>query len=167
MDPAEERTLNVKLMPKSTGTLTSVVRAAATGNDVVETTSQTVVEGYAAVGVELDSVDGPVDVGEKVTLKIVARNRGNSPATNVGVTIEVPEQFRIVTAQGPSKHEQSGNEVRFEAIPTIDGRTTAAFDLVLEARAKGDARVKVLIKGDQLETPLTREESIMVLSDGQ
>ncbi|MGE3315098.1 MAG: hypothetical protein AB7O26_08260 [Planctomycetaceae bacterium] len=165
--PAEERQLVVKLIPKKTGTLTSIVRAAATGNEVVETTSQTLVEGYASVGVELSSVDGPVDVGETVTLKIVARNRGNSPATSVGVTIEVPEQFKILSAQGPSKHVQSGNEVRFEPIPTVDGRTSAAFDLVLEAQAKGDARVKVQIKGDQLEKPLTREEAIMVLSDGQ
>ena len=65
------------------------------------------------------------------------------------------------------KHEQSGNQVRFAAIPSIDGRTSAAFDIELEAVDKGDARLRVQISGDHLERPLVREESILVLSDGQ
>jgi len=167
MAPGESRELKIKLVPKATGALTSVVTASASGGDSVETTSQTVVEGFAAVGLEIPNVETPVDVGEKVNLRVVARNRGNSPATNVVVTIEVPAEFKVVSARGPVRHEQSGNTVRFAAIPTIDGRTTAGFDLVLEAQSTGDARVRAQINGDQLETPLTREESILVLSDEQ
>jgi uncharacterized repeat protein (TIGR01451 family) len=119
LGPGENRTLKVKLLPKSTGTLSSLVKAAAVGGDAVEITSQTIVEGFSAVALEIPSIESPVDVGEKTSLRIVARNRGNSPATNVELLIEVPAQFKVVSVHGPVKHEQSGNEVRFAAIPAI------------------------------------------------
>jgi hypothetical protein len=40
-------------------------------------------------------------------------------------------------------------------------------NIELEAVDKGDARLRVQIKGDHLERPLVREESILVLSDSQ
>ncbi len=167
LGPGESREVKVKLVPKSPGTLTSVVKAMAAGGEPAETTLQTVVEGFSALRLEIPNIETPVDVGEKTNLRIVARNQGNSPAKNVELLVEIPSQFKVVTARGPSKYEQTGNQLRFTAIPSVDGRTAAAFDIELEAIEKGDARLRVQVGGDHLDRPLVREESILVLSDGQ
>jgi uncharacterized repeat protein (TIGR01451 family) len=154
-----------KLVPKATGTQTSTVRVSVPNGEPAEATSETVVEGFAALSVDVAGADGPVDVGEKVTLRINARNKGNLPATNVVVTVEIPEQMTILSVRGPGKHTQEGNQLQFGPMSTLEGRTAATCELVLQAKKRGDSRLHVSLRADQIDKPLTREESVLVLSE--
>jgi hypothetical protein len=50
-------------------------------------------------------------------------------------------------------------------LPTLEGRTSAACEIVLAARKRGDSRVRVSVQADQIDKPLAREESILILSE--
>lgn len=164
MAPNEIRILKSRLIPKATGRQTSTVRVTVPNGEPVEATTDTTVEGFAALGVEIAGADGPVDVGEKITLRVNARNKGTIAATNVLVTVDVPEQMNVVSVRGPRTHTQSGNQVQFGPISSLEGRTVAGCELVLQAIKRGDCRIHVSLTADQVK-PLTREESVLVLSE--
>jgi uncharacterized repeat protein (TIGR01451 family) len=165
MAAGETCVVKSKLVPKATGTQTSTVRVSVPNGEPAEATSETVVEGFAALSVDVAGADGPVDVGEKVTLRINARNKGSLPATNVVVTVDIPEQMTILSVRGPGKHTQEGSQLQFGPMPTLEGRTAATCELVLQAKKRGDSRLHVSLRADQIDKPLTREESVLVLSE--
>ena len=165
MAPNETRILKSKLIPKATGVQTSTVRVTVPNGEPVEATAQTSVDGFAALGVDIAGADGPVDVGERITMRVNARNKGTIAATNVLVTVEIPEQMNIVSVRGPGTHTQSGKQVQFGPIPTLEGRTLAVCEVVLQAAKRGDCRIHVSMRADQVNQPLTREESVLVLSE--
>src|SRR5262249_15324281 len=147
------------------GNQSSTVRLTVPNGEPVEAASQTQVEGFAALGVEVTGVDGPVDLGEKFTLHVNAKNKGTVPATNLAVTVEIPDQMEIVSARGPGKTVQERGHVKFGPVDPLEGRTSAACEIVLAARKRGDSRVRVTVQADQLDKPLSREESIVILSE--
>lgn len=165
MAAGETCVVKSKLIPKSTGTQSSTVRVSVPNGEPAEATSQTIVEGFAALGVDVAGADGPVDVGEKVVLHVNARNKGTIAATNVVVTVDVPDQMAVLSIRGPGKHTQEGNQVQFGPIPMLEGRTAATCELVLQANKRGDSRIHVSLRADQIDKPLTREESVLILSE--
>jgi uncharacterized repeat protein (TIGR01451 family) len=165
MLPNETCIVKSKLIPKATGLQTGSMRVSVPNGEPAEAASQTIVEGFAALGVDVAGAEGPVDVGEKVTLRVNARNKGTIAATNVMVTINIPEQLTIVSVRGPGSHTQSTNQVQFGPIPTLEGRTAATCEVVLQANKRGDSRIHVSLRADQVDQPLTREESVLVLSE--
>jgi uncharacterized repeat protein (TIGR01451 family) len=165
MAPGETRVVKSRLVARGPGNQTSTVRLTVPNGEPVEATSQTTVEGFAAMGVDVSGVDGPVDLGEKITLHVNARNKGTVAVTNLVVTIEIPDQMEVVTARGPGKTVQEPGRIKFGPVPTLEGRTSAACEIVLAARKRGDSRVRVSIQADQIDKPLAREESILILSE--
>jgi uncharacterized repeat protein (TIGR01451 family) len=165
MGPNQTSIVKSKLIPKATGPQMSTVRVTVPNGEPVEASTETTVEGFAALGVDIAGADGPVDVGEKVTLRVNARNKGTIAATNVLLTVDVPEQMHIVSVRGPGTHTQSGNQVQFGPIATLEGRTLAVCEVVLQAAKRGDCRIHVSLRADQVDRALTREESVLVLSE--
>jgi uncharacterized repeat protein (TIGR01451 family) len=165
MSPGETRVVKSRLVARGLGNQTSTVRLTVPNGEPVETTSQTQVEGFAAMGLDVSGVEGPVDLGEKITLHVNARNKGTVTVTNLHVVVEIPEQMEVVSARGPGKTSQERSRITFGPVPSLEGRTTAACEIVLAACKRGDSRVRVSIQADQIDKPLAREESIMILSE--
>ena len=165
MAPGETRVVKSRLVARALGNQTSTVRMTVPNGEPVEATSQTQVEGFAALGLEVSGVDGPVDLGEKITLHVNARNKGTVAVTNLVVSIEIPEQMEVISTRGPGKAVQEAGRLKFGPVGSLEGRTTAACEIVLAARKRGDSRVRVSIQADQVDKPLSREESILILSE--
>jgi uncharacterized repeat protein (TIGR01451 family) len=165
MAPGETRVVKSRLVARGLGNQTCTIRLTVPNGEPVEATSKTEVEGFAALGLDVTGADGPVDLGEKITLHINARNKGTVPVSNLVVTVEIPEQMEVISARGPGKTEQGPRRLKFGPVPTLEGRTTAACEIVLAARKRGDSRVRVSIQADQIDKPLAREESILILSE--
>jgi len=165
MAPGETRVVKSRLVARGLGDQTSTVRLTVPNGEPVEATSKTAVKGFAALGLDVSGADGPVDLGEKITLHVNARNKGTVPVTNLNVTVEVPEQMEVLSARGPGKMVQEAGRLKFGPVATLEGRTSAACEIVLAARKRGDSRVRVTIQADQIDKPLAREESILILSE--
>jgi uncharacterized repeat protein (TIGR01451 family) len=165
MAPGETRVVKSRLVARGLGNQTSTVRLTVPNGEPVEASSKTDVEGFAALGLDVTGADGPVDLGEKITLHVNARNKGTVAVTNLNVTVEVPEQMEIISGRGPGKMVQEAGRLKFGPVATLEGRTSAACEIVLAARKRGDSRVRVSIQADQIDKPLAREESILILSE--
>ena len=109
----------------------------------------------------------PVAVGEQITFRITARNRGTAAATNVSIRLKIPASLEWVGARGGVKYTRTGNEIAFSPLTTIAAGAKAGFDVVLKARSKGDVRVGVQIQSAQMTRPLNREEAVLIIPASQ
>lgn len=161
--PRESRTVKVTLLAKATGAQAGLVRASDAGGGTAQVASKTEVEGFAAVRIEIPPVGAPAAVGEAIPLRIVARNQGTAPATNVRIQVTIPDETEVTSVRGPGKHTQADGRIAFEPIADLKPGRTAELDLVLKATAAGDVRVGVQIDSDQMKQPLTREEAVLIV----
>ncbi|HKB06516.1 MAG TPA: hypothetical protein VKD90_30250, partial [Gemmataceae bacterium] len=126
---------------------------------VARSTAVVEVTGVPAVGFEVVNLDNPAEVGKEVTYEIRVVNQGTRPLTNVKIGAALTDGLSVVTVSGPTRHNQSGQAVAFEAIP----RLAVKADVVIRVRAKGtvagDLRCKVQMSCDQLKQPVFKEES--------
>lgn len=164
----QSRNLQVTLAAKGLGMHQSVVTAIddAQGRRT-QVTTETSVEGFASLAIDIPPLEGPLEIGEQVTVRMTARNRGSAPATNVKIRFTIPPEMQLVSVRGPAKYTQVGQQILFAPLPAIDGATQAAFDVVLKARQAAETRLQVQIEADQMKRPLGREEAILILNDDQ
>ncbi|MEX0700859.1 MAG: hypothetical protein WD069_02075 [Planctomycetales bacterium] len=163
LGPKQSAVLKVKLRPAGAGTLESVVEVTDESGGRSRAVSQTAVVGFAALGLDLNSERTPALVGDEVPLTVLVHNEGTSNATRVGVTLDVPQELELVSAEGPTKYRQEGSRVVFEPIPELGSAAPATIQAVFRAARPGDARIRVAIQADQMQRPLVREEAALVL----
>ena len=87
--------------------------------------------------------------------------------TNLVVTVEIPEQLAGRDRRGPGKTVQEARLVQ-QVRPCADSKDAplaVCARFALAARKRGDSRVRVSIQADQIDKPLAREESILILSE--
>lgn len=163
LDPKQSRTFRVKLMSKEVGKQKSVVRAYTQNGNVVQTGSETAVAGYSRLGLDIASLDRPVEIGEEVTLRVVARNRGTAAATDVEIRVELPQHLKLVSVRGSGKYTQKGGEVLFTDLPVVAPGGKAEYEIVAKAVTAADVRVKVQIQSKDMQRPLKQEEAIRIV----
>ena len=163
LTPGQSKTVQLKLLPTKTGVQHSVVKAVGSDGTTVQTASSTRVEGYALLGIDVPEVDGPVNVGQQITLRVIARNRGTAASTHVRLTVTLPKQFSLVSVRGPGTYKVDGQTVSFDTVDSLAGKKRVVYDLTLKAIAAGDSRIQVQIQSDEMSKPLNREEAVLVL----
>lgn len=165
--PKQSKELKVKLIPTETGTKTSVVQAVDASGMKVGTSSQTQIEGFAALSLDVTPPEQPIAVGERLTLHIVARNRGTAAARNLKLKITLPPEMEAISARGPTRYTQQGNQILFDSVEQMNGKKQAGYTLSLKALRSGDARIRVEISSDALRQPLIRDEAVLILPKNQ
>jgi uncharacterized repeat protein (TIGR01451 family) len=162
LGPGDSKVVKVTLRAIEAGTQVSKVSSVEPSGAKTEVTSTTEVQGFASLGLEIPPVEGPVGVGEPISLRISARNRGNIEASNAKLKLTVPKEMEIVSIKSPVRYATNGQSVEFAPLPGIGGQSAAEFEVVLKAREAGDVRVGIEIHADQMQQPLRREEPILV-----
>ncbi len=159
--PQAQQKMTVQFLPTAAGSKTSTVIASegVGGEAVVE--SQTEIEGYTALRLDVAELRDPVDVGQEIALRFITKNRGTNPATNVRVSFTLSPQLKLVSANGPTEAVQEGDTVSFAALPSVSGEMK--YDVVLQAVQPGSARIGFALQSDQMSEPLRRDEALRVL----
>jgi len=160
--PHDSQVLKVKLVARQEGTQQSLVTLVDSTGSREEVTSETTIVGFTNVGLQLSPIDSPVEVGTQVALKVKARNSGTNPANNVQLSLVLPNGLEPVTVEGPAPYTQEGRTLQFESIPSIDGGSDAAIEVVLIATDPGNGRLHFELNADEMQDPLIREEPIYV-----
>lgn len=163
----EKVDLPIDLVPKKPGAFDGTLQASdATGNRA-HVPTHVDVAGYSNLVVDVVP-DGPVAVGEQVSMRLSVRNRGTAAASNVQTVFEVPPHLKFVNANGPVQHQAAGNVVHFAALDVLPPGGEKEFDIVLTAAQEGDARVKVDLYSDDHKTdPLHEEGEVRVYRDAR
>ncbi len=162
--PRENQLLTLDLVAKEEGPQASEVIAYDPNGTRAVVQSETTVEGYSALRLDVREYAEPVDVGEQLGLRVVAANRGTKATSNVIVKMTVPEEMEFVSAKGPVDHKRDGATVTFNAVASLDAGQEVEFELVLKSAKPGDARVRLEIGSDQMSKPLSREEAVRILA---
>ena len=139
------------------------VKGAGTLSDAAE--QLTVVEGVAAVQFTVANVDDPVEVGGQATYEIHVVNQGSKAANHLQVAAILPDGMKPVSADGPAKQATSGQQVVFEPLARLAPKADITYKVVGQCLAPGDLRVIVQLKTDEIERPITKEESTRVYKD--
>lgn len=164
LGPKANQLLQLELLAKAEGPQASQVTAFDPNGSRAVVKSETTVDGYTALRLDVAEYNDPVDVGEQVGLRVVATNRGTRATSNAVVKLTIPEEMEFVSAKGPVDFKRDGQTLTFNPIPSLDARGEMAFDLVLKSAKPGDARLRLEISSDQMAKPLLRDEGIRILA---
>jgi uncharacterized repeat protein (TIGR01451 family) len=125
-----------------------------------------VVEGVAQLLFDvIDSAD-PIEVGSDTVYQVRIVNQGTKAATNVRVTALLPAELQPVEGStGPSRGSVDGQRVQFEPLARLAPKGEVVYRIAARGVKAGDPRIRVQVVSDELQTPVTKEESTKVYSD--
>ncbi|HVX62538.1 MAG TPA: hypothetical protein VHC19_18110 [Pirellulales bacterium] len=123
------------------------------------------IEGVAAILFQVLDAADPIEVGGDTTYEIRVVNQGSKAATNIQLSAELPAELKPLDAQGPTRHEFQTGVVLFEPLPRLAPKADTTYRLRVQGLRPGDLRVQIQLKTDEMETPVTKEESTHVYAD--
>ena len=163
LGPSQNQLLKLDLLARQEGPQASKVVAYDPNGTRAVVESETTVEGYTALRLDVRDYEEPVDVGEQVGLRIVATNKGTKAGSQVIVKVTIPEEMEFVSAKGPVDFKHNGATLTFDPVESLPAQQELTFDLVLKSIKPGDSRVRLEIGSNEMDKPLGREEGIRIL----
>ncbi len=123
------------------------------------------IEGIAAILFQVVDAADPIEVGGETTYEIRVVNQGSKAATNLQLIAQLPAELKPVDAQGPTRYQVDGSSVTFEPLERLAPKADTTYRLRVQGLRAGDLRVQVQLKTDEMQTPVTKEESTHVYAD--
>ena len=111
-----------------------------------------------------DTAD-PIEVGTDTTYEIKVVNRGTRTATGVQIFTAFPESLRAVQGGGPSDLRIEGQNALFAPLDRLPPNQEAVFRVKAKALGAGDHIIKVQMISDDVNIPVTKEESTRIYTD--
>lgn len=165
LNPGEEIELQCNLRAMDKGEFPIAAQAVAERGLSANVQHSTVVEGIAAILLEVVDVDDPVEVGTDTFYEILITNQGTNFATNVQIIGEAPEGIAILGGKGPTNGRIEGQTIRFAPLPRLAPRADAIYRVMVRGGKAGDFRMKVQATADTLDEPVMELESTKVYQD--
>ncbi len=160
----ERQVFTSVLAPLRAGVHESIVQIVERGGNSRATTTTEVVH-LDNMGLQLSQLDGPVEVGERVTFTINVRNRGTSTATGSVLTLEIPPELTDAVA-GPTQARIEGTKLIFPPVDQIPPGGQRRFQVAFTAsRSARDIRILAAVRSDQMPKSLSEAESITIYGD--
>ncbi|HVA47468.1 MAG TPA: hypothetical protein VNH11_13950 [Pirellulales bacterium] len=123
------------------------------------------VEGVAAILFQLADIADPIEVGGETTYEIRVVNQGSKAATNIELVATFPPQLKPRSAHGPTRDAIHGQEVRFQPLGRLPPKGETTYQIRAQGIQPGDLRVQVQLLTDEMQSPVTKEESTRVYAD--
>jgi uncharacterized repeat protein (TIGR01451 family) len=155
----EERKLAVTFQTKKAGKPCNTATANADRGLSHAAEACTVLEGLAALLLEVTDSPDPVEVGSQTVYTIAVTNQGSADATNVRVLGQLPRAVTLVSATGPTDGTVDGDVIRYAPIPVLAAGEKGVFTVTVQAVSAADARFAVQMEADQLTSPVNETES--------
>jgi uncharacterized repeat protein (TIGR01451 family) len=131
----------------------------------VEKEQPILVEGIAAIKFEVVDVNDPIEKGGETTYEIRVVNQGSKAATNVRVLAMLPQGLKALAAEGPTRNFLEAGRVQFEGLPRLAPKADTLYRIRVAGLMAGDQRIRVQLQTDELQEPVTKEESTRVYAD--
>jgi uncharacterized repeat protein (TIGR01451 family) len=163
----ETGTVLLTAMPEEIGEQKLIYRGTAEGALSVEEQKDILVDGIAAMRFEVVDVEDPVEQGGEATYEIRVVNQGTKAGNNVRIRVTLPPAMQLVDAEGPSGSRPAitGNQIAFEPLRRLSPKVDATYRVRVKCTAAGDQRISVQLQTDEMQSPVTKEESTRVFSD--
>ena len=162
----ETGSVELVTMPVEPGQQSIKIRGTAEKGLAVEKEQPVVVEGIAAIVFQPMDVTGPIEVGGETIYEVRVVNQGSKAASNVRLTALLPPELQPVAAEGPTRHAvEPGGRVVFEGLARLAPKADANYRIKAKGVRAGDLRTKFQLVTDEMQTPVTKEESTRVYAD--
>jgi uncharacterized repeat protein (TIGR01451 family) len=165
LPPEETGTVLLTAIPVEPGEQMLRAEGRAKQNLTAEDVQRTVVEGLAALLFEVIDVADPIEVKGETQYQIRVMNQGSKSADNVRLAALLPPELEFVSADGPTRNANKGQQVIFEPLSRLAPKADAAYRIVVRGVKPGDVRMTIQLEADDLEQPIMKEESTRVYSD--
>lgn len=123
------------------------------------------VDGLAALLYTVTDVSDPIEVGGETTYKIQIVNQGSKEATNLQLGALIPSGMEALSGEGPTKANIQGAQCVFEPLPRLGPQATADYQIHVKGVTPGDKRIQIQLLSDDINEPVTKEESTHVYAD--
>ena len=117
----------------------------------------------AAAAAHLSIIDGvdPMGVGEQGSYTVIITNQGEDSAmSNVRLSVTIPSQFSVVTAEGGAI---SGGTVTYTAVPSLAAGEELEYTISVEAVSAGDVVASATLRYDEFTQPITAQEGTTIV----
>ena len=152
-------------MPIEPGEQNIKLRGTAQRGVAVERQQPVLVESIAAVQFQLSQDKNPIEVGGQTTYEIHVTNQGSKAAANVSLTLLLPPQLKPIAAEGPSRYAIDNGRILFDGLPRLAPKADLVYRVRVQSLQAGDLRVRCQLATDEMQVPLTQEESTRVYAD--
>ena len=164
--PAQQKgTVELVAIPLESGELTLHVEGKANQGLQHSAEQKVLVEGISAIMFEVVDIADPIEVGGETTYEVRVVNQGSKAAENVRIQVEIPPGMTAVSAGGPTKHAIQGSRVQFMPLRRLAPKADTTYRILVRGDEAGDQRVVVQIITDEINKPVTKEESTRVYQD--
>lgn len=121
--------------------------------------------GRPALLLEVSDPPAVVPAGQKTTVQVTVRNRGNAPANRVEVVVTATDALTASGGTGADKKPATadGKRLTFGVLDELPAGSTAVYVAELEGATAGPARVQVDVRSDDLTQPLREEQATRVV----
>ncbi len=123
------------------------------------------VEGLAAIFFGVVDTADPIEVGSDTVYQVKVVNQGSKTATNVRVEGILPNGLKPIGGDGPTTYQIAEQSIYFEPLARLAPKDQAVFKIQVRGMTDGDHRITVRVATDEVQTPVSKEESTRVYSD--
>ncbi len=123
------------------------------------------VEGLAAILFTVTDATDPIEVGGQTTYDIRIVNQGSKIGTNVRLAALVPEGMQVINGEGPTRVSVQGQRIMFDPMARLAPQADAIYKIHVKGLSAGDKRIQVQLMSDDVQAPVTKEESTHVYAD--
>lgn len=164
--PANETgSVELVTMPVEAGQHAIKLRGTAQKGLAVEKEQPVSVEGIAAILFQVADSADPIEVGGETTYEVHVVNQGSKAATNVQLAIDLPPELKPTAAEGPTRNRTEGSRVLFDGLARLAPKAETTYRLRVKSLKSGDLRTRFQLMTDDMQSPVTKEESTRVFAD--
>jgi len=157
--PKASKKVSMTVTPTGIGTVNNTATAKATCASPVSASCKTEVRGVAGVLLEVVDNPDPIVVGGTSTYTITVTNQGQIDLTGIKVKLTCEGTASIASNAGATAGSVAGNTVTFAPVARLASKGQVVWTVVLKALKADDHRLSVEMNCDQIERPVTEEES--------
>lgn len=150
--------LKLQLQATELGQFEHQVIASSEHGLVAKAGSITNVEGSAALAMEIQDLEDPVEVGQETAYEIRISNTGSKAAEKVGLTFELPSGLELIKVQSATEHLSKNGLILFNDLAELAPGKTAIYRVHVRGKSEGSQRVRARLTSDSIDQELISEE---------
>ncbi len=164
--PANETgSVELVTMPVEAGQYALKLRGTAQKGLTAEKEQPVMVEGLAAILFQVADTADPLELGGETTYEVHVLNQGSKAASNVRLAVIIPPELKATAAEGPTRHTVESDRITFDGLSRLAPKADTTYRIRAKALKAGDLRVRFQLLTDDMQTPVTKEESTRVFAD--
>jgi uncharacterized repeat protein (TIGR01451 family) len=161
--PAKERgSVTLTTLPVEPGQQVLRIESSAERGITAQKEEAVLIEGAASIVFQVVDLADPIEVGGETSYEVKIANSGSKEATNVVLTVVLPDGLKAFDAEGPTRFNLAGRSVQFQPLEQLPAKGETTYRIRVQCTSPGDHRCQVQLTTADMRTPVTKEEGTRV-----